>query len=753
MRPVAAGSEATRTTEPAGEEPLLRRAVAVFLSRFPTVSETFILREVDELERQGRPVRLVPLIRDDPPVTHPAARPWMDRALFTPWLSPEIVRANLRALAAGPRRYLGLLARLVAGTIREPGILARTLALFPKSVYLAGRLEAEGIRHVHAQFATHPTTMALIVGTLSEIDFSFTAHAHDIFVSHALLGEKLREAAFVRVISGFNRRYLLQRHPEVDEETIRVVHVGIPAGRYADAASGRGRDDGPPTILSVASLRPYKGVRVLVEACRHLRDAGLDFRCEIVGDGPLRREVEERIARHGLDDVVQLRGAVSEDRIPGLLAGASVFAHPSVVQDDGQMDGIPVAIMEAMAAGLPVVTSRLSGIPELVAHGETGFAVEPGSAVDVAEGLATLLEDPDRARALGRAGRRRVEERFRLDGCVAELDRLLDAHAGTAPPEVVDAVRRAGPASLLRGRVGLRRIHRSRDSWVAELVVSRSGGGEEREGLPPEVVLKVHRSRPGASAPATRRARREFRALEALEGIGAPRPLHLAADAGALLMTPCRGPSLVTRIRRLRLAPDPAFRELLPDLRAAGRWLRRFQERTRSPGSSDAALDDVVTRALDDARAWPGAGDEDREAFRRRIAGLRGAASSGRALVGRHGDFWPGNVHVRRGSAEVIDFEGVGRGHPSEDAGNFLVQLRLSLVHPGLGARRRRLARAFLEGYGLRPGADLPPGLEICRLAAAARIRRTDAGGSGPGGVGGALRRWALLGVLRGESA
>src|SRR5829696_509406 len=146
------------------------------------------------MERQGQPVRLVPLLHEKPKVVHREALPWMGRALQAPLLSAAVLLANLRALRRRPGLYLRLLGRLLAASAANPGFLLRTLALFPKSVWVAERLEAEGTAHLHAHFATHPATMALIVSSLTGIPWSMTVHAHDIFVSRVLLREKLAAA-------------------------------------------------------------------------------------------------------------------------------------------------------------------------------------------------------------------------------------------------------------------------------------------------------------------------------------------------------------------------------------------------------------------------------------------------------------------------------------------------------------------------------------------------------------------------------
>ncbi|HEX7186407.1 MAG TPA: glycosyltransferase, partial [Thermoanaerobaculia bacterium] len=435
-----------------------RRPVAVLLSRFPLITETFILREVIEMERQGQPVRLVPLLHERPEVVHREALPWMDRALHAPLLSAAVLLASLRALRRRPGRVLRLFGKLLTASVAAPNFLLRTLALFPKSLWVAERLEAEGAAHLHAHFATHPATMALIVSSLTGIPWSMTVHAHDIFVRQAMLRDKLAAARFVRAISRFNREYLERRFPGEVADKVRVIHVGIDPEVYrrlpAPAAD-------PPKILCVASLRPYKGVPVLLEACRRLLDNGVTFRCEIVGEGPMRPELERRIAGLGLAGTVSLLGALPQHEVTCRLGASAVFVLPSIVAPDGQMEGIPVALMEAMAAGRPVVTSALSGIPELVEDGMSGVLVQPGDAPGIAAALKRLLEDPGLRLRMGERGREKVDAEFRLDGTVAGLTTLIDQHAEPADPEVVDLLRRAG----LDG-AGVRRVHRRMDSMV-----------------------------------------------------------------------------------------------------------------------------------------------------------------------------------------------------------------------------------------------------------------------------------------------
>jgi glycosyltransferase involved in cell wall biosynthesis len=264
-----------------------------------------------------------------------------------------------------------------------------------------------------------------------------------------MLREKVRDAAFVVTISEYNRA-LIERTCGVDARgKVHVVRCGVDLRRFAPTAR---RAPEVATFTCVASLRPYKGHAVLLDAVALLRARGLAARVVLVGDGPLRADLEARIARLDLGDAVSLRGAVRHEEIAGLLAGATAVVQPSVTQADGQMEGIPVALMEAMACGVPVVSTRLSGIPELVREGEGGLLVPERDPEALADAMARIAGDPSLAARLGAGARRIVERDFDLAANVDALEALLSGAASSARASASSA--RRAEAIPRRGAAG-----------------------------------------------------------------------------------------------------------------------------------------------------------------------------------------------------------------------------------------------------------------------------------------------------------
>lgn len=388
-----------------------RRRVAYIMSRFPKLSETFVLYEILALEQLGIEVEIFPLVRERERVIHREAERLAQVAHHVGVPSWHLVAAQWWWLRRRPRAYLGAWRAALRGNARSARFFVRSLAVVPLAAAFARRMDELEVAHIHAHWATHPALAAYVASRLTGIPYSFTAHAHDIYVERPMLREKIGAARFVVTISEFNRRFLTRLYGRAAAERLVVLHCGTDPSVFRPTASAR---PAPPTIVCVASLQPQKGHRHLIEACRILSEAEVDVRCLLVGEGDERADLERRIRLAGLGDRIALLGNQPRHRVIELLGSAAIVAQPSVVLPNGKMEGIPVALMEALAMERPVIATDISGVSELVEHEVTGLLVPPGDATALAAAIQRLIGDPELARSLGAAGRRRVLESFNL---------------------------------------------------------------------------------------------------------------------------------------------------------------------------------------------------------------------------------------------------------------------------------------------------------------------------------------------------
>jgi colanic acid/amylovoran biosynthesis glycosyltransferase len=392
--------------------------VLYIVSRFPAVTETFVVNEWLVLSERFR-MQLVALRHSRERPVHAETERALPHVRFAGRPRRAIVAAQLAWLRRRPLTYLSVLAAVLRGALRFSLVeAAKETVVFLQAVAVARGAAREGVDHVHAHFASHAATAAWIVHRLTGIPFSFTAHANDLFVAPVLLERKAADARFVIAISEYNRRVLRDRCPAARQ--LEVVHCGVDSERYGWRGLA-GRD--PDRVLCVASLWPKKGHAHLVDALALLAERRPGIALQLVGDGPERERILRRASERGVAERVSLLGARSSEDVRAALAEARVFALPSVRLPSGRMEGIPVALMEAMASGVPVVATRLSGIPELVQDGVTGLLVEPGDVHGLAAAMARVLEDDALAAELARAGRELIERSFSL---TLEAKRLGD---------------------------------------------------------------------------------------------------------------------------------------------------------------------------------------------------------------------------------------------------------------------------------------------------------------------------------------
>lgn len=395
--------------------------VLYVVSMFPCWSETFIVREIMAMLRRGADVRIVSLRRSHEAFMQSDAAALMDRVLYPqPWYraAGALLQRLLRSPITTARHPVMIVLRLW----RDPVVMLKSLVAWFRSIGLFGRVADFAPGHVHAHWATYSSTAAMALADHLGCRFSFTAHAHDIFIADQLMAEKLESAAFVVTISRFNREYLRRRHRAARDARIEVIHCGVPHRGGLPQRCLRRRPEEPRRLLCVARLDEIKGLPTLLDACCRLRDDGVNFRCEIIGDGPLRERLRARLARDGLVRHVTLAGARPSQEVERKLAAADVFVLASQQAASGNMDGIPVALMEAMAAGTPVVSTAVSGIPELVVNERTGLLVPPGNPESLARAIRRMLDDePLRERCIEQAWRK-VRNEFDAD---TEGGRLL----------------------------------------------------------------------------------------------------------------------------------------------------------------------------------------------------------------------------------------------------------------------------------------------------------------------------------------
>jgi colanic acid/amylovoran biosynthesis glycosyltransferase len=401
--------------------------IAYLMSRFPHLPETFILREMVELSRQGWDVALYPLILQNQPVIHAEAKEWLAKAHVLPFVSAPVVGENLRQAFQRPIVYAGLWKRVLQDNRTHAGFLARSVAMLPKAVFAARQMQAEGVQHIHAHYATYPALVAWIINRLTGIPYSITVHAHDIFVRQEMLKTKLRHASFIVAISEYNREFLAYEVGEWTRAKTHVIHCGIEPERYPLRGTGNHRS-ARFEILNIGSLQPYKGQAYLVEACAQLRALEIPFRCRIIGEGEDRAALEQQVAGLNLGAQVELLGPLPQEEVAQLLPQTDCYVQPSIITPSGKMEGIPVALMEALACQVPCVATDISGVPEIIRAGKTGLLVPPADAGALAKALATVYQHPENAASLARAGRELVLEEFDV---VKNTRQLGELFAGT----------------------------------------------------------------------------------------------------------------------------------------------------------------------------------------------------------------------------------------------------------------------------------------------------------------------------------
>ncbi|MCC7323797.1 MAG: glycosyltransferase family 4 protein [Gemmatimonadaceae bacterium] len=397
--------------------------VGYVVKRYPRFSETFIVNEILAHEAAGLPVDIFSLY--PPNDTH-----------FQDTLS--LVKAPVTYLTAEGVRALDFWSAIEGAAHVVPAIwqsLEAARGQEARVVYQAARLAAavrqRGITHLHAHFATMPAQVARLAARWAGITFSITAHAKDIYhdsVTTDALRALLRDASGVVTVSDYNARYLVETIG-VDALRLHRIYNGLDLDRFDVAL----RSDRRPTILAVGRFVPKKGFDVLLDACALLVRDGARFTCRLVGGGSEEGSLRARATALGLGHVVQFDGPLPQREVMAALREATVFAAPCVVAEDGDRDGLPTVLVEAMALGTPCVATDVVGIPELVRHRETGLLVPPQDAPALAVALRALLEGPALRLQLATDARALIEAAFDVRRNAALVRALFQAAPAASP--------------------------------------------------------------------------------------------------------------------------------------------------------------------------------------------------------------------------------------------------------------------------------------------------------------------------------
>lgn len=394
--------------------------VAYVLRKFPVISETFILNEILSLEKQGIKVHIFALERPNDPRYHKNLADLKATITYV----PEFFRwKGLFAHFRKARKQFGKNFRKAFWyTLRHPS--PSLFLRFLHACYVANHAKKMGVSHYHSHFATRSTSVSFFASMLTDTPFSFTAHAVDIFktsLSPQTLKKKIEKAKFVVTVSDYNVELLRSVSPESSDKIHKVLN-GIDLSRFMPPQS-RGKD--PFTFLCVARLVEKKGHQYLLEACRDLRDKGHRFSCLMVGSGRLQKQIEDQIREYKLQNTVHLLGPHSQDEVLLRYHQSNAFVLPCCVAPDGNKDGLPVSMVEALACGLPVITTPMTGNPEVIKENENGHLVPFEDPEALANAMQKLLTDKSHYQQLSERARPSVEEQFNMEKTSKKLAQLF----------------------------------------------------------------------------------------------------------------------------------------------------------------------------------------------------------------------------------------------------------------------------------------------------------------------------------------
>lgn len=405
--------------------------LAMVFTRYPVWNQTFCVADLAALERVGFEVEIFTLLGPKGSMQQPEVaqlRAPVHRVPVATWSFWREVGQALRH----PRAWQ-LWGRLMWAARTSPAELVKALVLFPQGLYLASRMQARGIQHVHAAFASYPATIAWMIAELVGLPFSFSAHAYDVYKVQTLLTEKIRLARFVHTCAEVNRQELLRLAGPGVRDKIHVHRHGVDLQRFKPAARTTREPQAPWRLLACGNLVPQKGFEYLVAACERLQQHGDRFTCTIIGEGPEGDTLARQVHQAGLASAVRFLPPVPQPQLADHYRQADLFVMPAVVAKNGERDVIPNVLVEAMASGTPVVATYMPGIQELVQDGVNGALVPCAHPQALAEAISAVMGDEGKRQHLRQSALRVIRDVYdRRRNAAALMQTFM--HYVTDPP-------------------------------------------------------------------------------------------------------------------------------------------------------------------------------------------------------------------------------------------------------------------------------------------------------------------------------
>lgn len=403
--------------------------IAYLVKTFPRLSETFILNEILGMEKLGAQIHIFSLKRPDNSAVHPDVAKIKAPVTYIPSVEGSfwwrdlgrLVLYHLLLVLASPRKYL----QAAKFYFFKPG--PSPLREFLRAGCVAQVLRRGNFDRMHVHFANVPATVAEVAQRLIGVRYTITAHAKDIYLTRREeLARKIRSAEAVLTCTAYNQRYLASL--AAGGTPVHLAYHGIDVSRFGTTSvTCATHDTEPPLILSVGRFCQKKGFKHLILACALLKDRGRRFRCQIVGYGELQSDLERMIASLGLTEVVTLPGTMTQDQLAARYPQASIFVLPCLVTDNGDRDGIPNVLIEAMSCGLPVVSTDVSGISELVSNGENGLLAPQKDSIALADAMDLLLARPELRNRLSCNARQTVRQSFTQEAAARRVFEILSS--------------------------------------------------------------------------------------------------------------------------------------------------------------------------------------------------------------------------------------------------------------------------------------------------------------------------------------